>query len=205
MVHMADSTSSTASGQPRGEGPTQRSTSEIWARRVLFGLLAAVALVIFFQVLSAYAPRSWSARVGRLVDGQMAIGIAWGLFYGIVFSFLGVLVAAQARRPKVALAFKPVVVLVGALMALPNWLTLWVVLGTTASAHAGERILDVQAPGFRWATLIGVIIGVGSALALELVLYRSRRRKQELSELNTKMKQVTQAQQTENKEDQKDA
>ncbi|HPU13770.1 MAG TPA: hypothetical protein PLQ19_08250 [Aeromicrobium sp.] len=182
---MAELERSDTSTQPAGKGPGARSSVEIWARRLVVSLVIVVAVVIFFQVLSAYAPRAWAQRVGRVVDGRMSAGIAWGLFYGSVFSFFAVMIAWQARRPKVAWPFKPVVVLVGLLVALPNWLTLWVVLGTTASAHAGERIFDVEAPGFRWASLIGATLGVVAALVLAGILASSRRRKTELSNLKS--------------------
>ena len=40
-------------------------------------------------------------------------------------------------------------------------MTLGIVLGTGNAAHAGERILDVEAPAFRGATLAGALIALG--------------------------------------------
>ena len=37
-------------------------------------------------------------------------------------------------------------------------MTLSVVFGGNSAAHAGERIMDVEAPGFRGASLVGAII-----------------------------------------------
>ena len=55
------------------------------------------------------------------------------------------------------------------LLAGPNLLTLGIVIGTGNAAHAGERILDVDAPGFRGATLAGVML---AALLLALLQYQ---------------------------------
>jgi len=170
-------------GQPSAEGPAARTATEIWIRRIAVGLVVAVVVVITFQLLAAYLPRTWAQRVGRQVDGQMSTGILTGLFYGFVFSFLAVVVVWQARRPKIAWAWKPVVVLAGLAVAFPNWLTLWVVLGTSKSAHAGERIMDVDAPGFRWATMLGSVAGVLVAAAILGTFAASRRRKRQVAEL----------------------
>ena len=44
--------------------------------------------------------------------------------------------------------------------ALPNLMTLGIVLGRGNAAHAGDRILDVEAPAFRGGTLAGAILAV---------------------------------------------
>ena len=49
------------------------------------------------------------------------------------------------------------------LLAIPNLLTLGIVLGVGNAAHAGDRILDVEAPAFRGASLAGALIAVGLA------------------------------------------
>jgi hypothetical protein len=52
------------------------------------------------------------------------------------------------------------------LIALPNLLTLGIVAGSGDGAHAGERILDVDGPGFRTATAMGATAAVLVLLAL---------------------------------------
>jgi hypothetical protein len=54
-------------------------------------------------------------------------------------------------------------------------MTLGIVLGTGSGAHAGDRILDVEAPGFRGATLAGALIATG-LVAVAWYLISSRRR-----------------------------
>jgi hypothetical protein len=46
------------------------------------------------------------------------------------------------------------------IVALPNLMTLAIVLGTGNAAHAGERIMDVDAPLFRGFSLVGALIAL---------------------------------------------
>jgi hypothetical protein len=60
-------------------------------------------------------------------------------------------------------------------LALPNLFTLGIVLGRGNAAHAGDRTLDVEAPGFRGGSLAGAILAALCILAVWW-LVRSRRR-----------------------------
>jgi hypothetical protein len=59
-------------------------------------------------------------------------------------------------------------------LAGPNLLTLGIVIGSGHAAHAGERTLDVDAPGFRGASLAGAIVGALALAALEYLLVTRR-------------------------------
>jgi len=52
------------------------------------------------------------------------------------------------------------------------------VFGRGNAAHAGQRIMDVDATGFRGATLVGAVVGalLFTALVVMNVVYRRRRR-----------------------------
>jgi hypothetical protein len=54
-----------------------------------------------------------------------------------------------------------VAVVIALILAIPNVMTLGIVLGTGNAAHAGERTLDVNAPAFRGASLAGALIALG--------------------------------------------
>jgi hypothetical protein len=149
-----------------------------WSKRLLVGLALVVALVVLAFLGAAFLPRWWSHLVGRQVDGSMTVGVALGLFYGFVFMLLPLLVGRwgfHKRRPwKAWAAFAVATVLVAA----PNLLTLGIVIGRGGAAHAAERTLDVDAPGFRNSSLAGAIIAV-LALCAAWYLLHSRRRAQE--------------------------
>ena len=108
--------------------------------------------------------------MGSVVDGSLTVGALYGLFIGFVFTvapLLLLLVVWKWRSPdRTWLGWLGWLVLV-VLLAAPNLMTLGIVLGISDAAHAGDRTLDVEGPGFRLWTLIGVIAGVrrGARLA----------------------------------------
>ena len=124
---------------------------------------------------SATVPRWWAHRVGDQVDGSITHGTLLGLFYGFVFTFVPILVLVlilRWRRTPRAIA---VALLLAIVLALPNLMTLGIALGRGNAAHAGDRVLDVEAPAFRGGTLAGAIL---AALLVGFVAYlvSSRRR-----------------------------
>ena len=76
------------------------------------------------------------------------------------------------RRTPRAIA---VAIVLAIVLALPNLMTLGIVLGRGNAAHAGDRVLDVEAPAFRGGTLAEAIL---AALLVGFVAYlvSSRRR-----------------------------
>ncbi len=145
-----------------------------WPRRFAIGGAALVGAFIITLIMSAFLPRWWAVRVGNQVSQSTFNGVAIGLFYGIVFTFIPLLVlwiGFRRRRPwKVWLAF----VIGAVVLATPNLLTLSIVLGRGNAAHAGERILDTEASYFRASSLIGAILGTLALLAVIWFWFRRR-------------------------------
>ena len=141
-------------------------SGRMWLRRTVVAIIATVALVGLALLGAAFLPRWWSHRVAHQVNGSMSVGIMLGLFYGFVFTALPlvtVLRAFRKRRPwKVWVSLAALAIVLGG----PNLLTLGIVIGSGHGAHAGQRTLDVDAPGFRAASLAGAI---GAALAVAAV------------------------------------
>ena len=80
----------------------------------------------------------------------MTVGALFGLFIGLVFTVVPLVVAwivvrlrSQRRTWKGWLGWLVVV----ALTATPNLMTLGIVTGSSNGAHAGDRILDVDGAG----------------------------------------------------------
>jgi hypothetical protein len=161
--------------------PTVKS-SNVVLKIVLF-LAALVAAYVGFRASAAFFPRWWAQRVADQVGGSFTKGTLWGLFYGFVFTFVPLLLIFQIRRRFFNWTWRLIVVVVGLLLAAPNWLTLSVVAGNSKASHAGERIFDVDAPNFRVATLFGVIGGVAAAVALSWVGIVMKRRKEQVKKL----------------------
>lgn len=141
----------------------------------MIGGAIVLALVILSLIGAAFLPRWWSHRIGAQVDGSTSQGIGVGLFYGTVFTVLPLVVlwlTFRRRRPWTV----RIMGIVGALvLAAPNLMTLGIVAGGGDAARSGQRTLDVEAPGFRASTLIGVIAGAAIFCAV-LWLLDSRRR-----------------------------
>jgi hypothetical protein len=144
--------------------------------RPLWLTVLGVATVVLLVVLAgAFLPRWWSHRVGDEVDESITRGILVGLFLGFVFTFFPLLVAWFGVRRIRSSRGRVVVVLVAALLAAPNLLTLGIVVGAGSGAHAGDRTLDVEAPGFRGACLVGALVAA-AVIAWPWWALRSRRR-----------------------------
>ena len=177
-------------GDAEGTAPPPEKSGRSWQTKLIFAvvILALAALAYLFAV--TIVPRWWAQRVGDQVDGKISKGVAWGLFYGIVFTFLPLLVARQAVR-KVSWPMRIVFLVGAAVLALPNLLTLGIVVGNGNAAHAAERILDVEAPAFRAWTLTGAIFSgllAGAAFAL---MASGRRDRHKLKELQAEKKAQT--------------
>jgi hypothetical protein len=146
-----------------------------WGRRALwaFGVLAVVVVTVL--IASATVPRWWAHRVGAQVDGSIAQGTTLGLLYGFVFTLLPIAAIVLILRWRRTWKTILVALAIGVLLALPNLMTLSIVLGRGNAAHAGDRTLDVDAPAFRGASLAGAI-AAGLLLAFIGYLLWSRDR-----------------------------
>ena len=147
-------------------------------RRALIGAGVLVGIVLIYYIGGATIPRWWAQRIGDQVNGSITAGIALGLFYGIVFTFLPLFVLTFALRRRRSWRARAWLVGLAVLLALPNIFTLGIVIGNSSAAHAGERTLDVRAPDFRGATLAGAIIGAAAVVGLRYLLTSRRRAKE---------------------------
>lgn len=168
-------------GFPSESTPAATTTGRpSWINKAIVVAVAVVALVIAYLVLSAFLPRWWSIRVANLSDQAFSKGIFWGLVFGILSTLVPLLFFTAAwrvrkKRGGKVTAIASIVLAVAA--AVPNLLTLSIVLGSSNAAHAGERTLDTEAPGFRGATALGAIIAVVLFAALVFLIVRGRRRR----------------------------
>lgn len=178
-----------ASADRRGTGADGwKSYGQQTLRNVLLVLAVAVLAVAVGYGLAAFVPRWWAQWIGRRVDGSLTAGTVWGLFLGIVFTLVPLLVAWQAiTRRWIKGYWKAVVIAVALVLALPNLMTLSIVLGTSSGAHAGERILDVDGPGFRAASLWGAIIAALVFVGLAWLTRENRTRGRRVRDLKSEI------------------
>lgn len=158
-------------------------SSPNWVKRIVLAIVIVGVAYIAYLMSAAFFPRWWAQRVADQVNGGVTRGTMWGLFYGFVFTALPLLLLFQVRRGFFNWTWRGIVALIAIVLAAPNWLTLSVVAGNSNAAHAGERIFDVDAPGFRAATLVGVVAGAVVAIAATALSMRLKRRKAEVERL----------------------
>ncbi|MGA8851599.1 MAG: hypothetical protein WB508_07745 [Aeromicrobium sp.] len=161
-----------------------------WVRRAVLLLVLVIATYIGWRISAAFFPRWWAQRIADQVQGRFIAGTLWGLFYGSVFTFVPLLLLFQIRRRFFSWTWRGLVAVVAVVLAAPNWLTLAVVAGTSNAAHAGERIMDVDAPSFRAATLIGVVAGALLAIVITATSMRMRHRTQQVEQLKHERDQL---------------
>lgn len=170
--------------------PEQLERRKTIIRFAVFVVAGAILTVLLYFLLSALIPRWWSQLVGRQVSGRISTGILLGLIYGFVFTFLPLIVLAQARHRAFGWGAKGIIVLVAAALTAPNLMTLGIAIGTTSAAQAGDRVMDVTAPGFRYASLWGVVLGGLAALVVITVSILWERRSRELKILRARVEQL---------------
>ncbi|MET1039306.1 MAG: hypothetical protein ABW075_13610 [Aeromicrobium sp.] len=154
-----------------------------WVNRIVLAIVIVGIAYVAYLLSAAFFPRWWAQRIADQANGSVSRGTMWGLFYGFVFSAVPLLLLAQVRRPFFSWTWRAIVAIVAIALAAPNWLTLSVVAGNNNAAHAGERIFDVDAPGFRAATLIGVLAGAVLAFGITAAGMRLKKRKNEVKRL----------------------
>ena len=170
--------------------PEQLERRRIIIRFAIFVVVGALLTVLLYFVLSAFIPRWWSQLIGRQVSGRISNGILIGLIYGFVFTFLPLIVLAQARHRAFSWPAKGLIVLIAAALTAPNLMTLGIAIGTSPAAQAGDRTMDVIAPGFRYASLWGVVLGAIAGLVVVTVSILWERRSRELKLLRARVEQL---------------
>lgn len=158
--------------EPAPATGTARDSRDLKRRAITIGL-TLIAMVLIYLAASAFIPRWWAHRISGAVNGQLSTGTLLGLCFGLVFTILPLgLLWLTMRRPmhwKTRLAW----VVLALILAAPNLMTLGVAVGTGSGAHAGQRTMDVNAPMFRGATLIGTLIAAVVFITM-IIVYRRR-------------------------------
>ena len=161
--------------EPRGVEPPR------WARRAVVVVVAVLLILAAYALAAAFFPRWWGERIGALVGASTPTGVLWGLLIGAVFTALPVFVLAFVLRPRWKV--RAALVLAAVLLAVPNLLTLSVVLGGNDAARDGRDIWSREAPGFVTGTWIGAAVGALAAVLLLLARWSAVRRRRQLGVL----------------------
>jgi len=171
-----------------GGAPVEPERHISWSTRLIIGFVVLVALVVGYFIATSLLPRWWAHRVGAVADGSLTAGIFAGLTCGVVFTVLPLLLLRLMLGRRARWGLRLTYLVLAAVAAAPNLITLGIVLGTNNAAHAGERIMDVEASGFRGATLVGAVAGAVLMVAAWSLLFSRRRRKHEVERLRSELK-----------------
>ena len=155
-----------------GQGPAHARSSRNWKKTLILAGVALVLLVAAYFILNAFIPRWWSQRIGGAVHGSITSGTVIGLCLGFTFTLVPLFVLTLAMRPHTHWKMRITWFLLAMLLASPNLCTLAVVVGDGSGAHAGQRTMDVDAPAFRGASLVGAIIAVAVYAVLMFFILR---------------------------------
>jgi len=167
-------------------------TESNWKLRIVLVVTLVVVLGLGYLFGTTVVPRWWAHRVGNRVDGSLTAGTLYGLFIGFVFTFVPLVIARQVFRRvpnKVRLAF----LVIAIVAAAPNLMTLSIVTGSSNAAHAGDRVLDVEGPGFRAGSAWGVAIAVVVAVGLFVWTWQWRRDRRQLKGLKAERRAAASA------------
>ncbi len=166
--------------QPAQNIPTSPQRDINWTRRIVFICVGVAAVVLAYIIGGQMIPREWSQFIGRRVNQSFAAAVSYGLFYGIVFTFLPLMTLYFGFRKRRSWTMWLVFLGVALVLALPNLMTLGIVLGNGTPAHDAERTFSTEAPYFRGWNLAGAIIGVAFfAFAVSVMVRRHRLRDRE--------------------------
>ena len=172
---------------PVASHPTPKASERVWLRHTIEVLAAIVLIILLAYLAAAFLPRWWAHRIGHQANGGFTLGIILGLFYGFVFTALPLLTLRWAFHKRRPWKTWGLLTLLAILLAAPNLLTLGIVIGNGHAAHAGQRTLDVDAPGYRNATLAGAITAILVLASTQYLLSRHRRNRQQLDQLRQQL------------------
>ncbi|MFW0790674.1 hypothetical protein [Gordonia sp. CPCC 205333] len=168
-----------------------------FARKFAIILVAIGLAVITYFILANFLPQWWAQRIANRVEGKFSSGIWSGLTLGFICTLLPIVFVALAVVNRKKLKNIPSLgfVLLAVITAIPNLLTLSIVVGRTSGAYRGQNILDISAPGFRGAGLWGTIIAVIVGVIVCYYIWRFRRRGRDLRKAKATNAELSAAQQ----------
>jgi len=174
-----------------GWHPENRNGGGISAGKLVNWLVLVLVLVavgyLAYGAARAFFPRWWADQVGLQVMGSYTRGMLFGLGVGAVFTFVPLLLLAQARRRFFSWTWRLIIALLAIAFALPNWLTVAVAVGTSRAAQDGRIMMTADAPGFRNGSALGAVIGAVLGLIVVGTSMRLGQQRRRVRELKSKV------------------
>ncbi len=176
------------SSTSKPEAAEQGSKGSRLKRRFILTVVVVVSAVGAWYLGSAILPRWWAQKIGEIIGGRILFGNLFGAAMGAAFTILPLLALRAGWKFRAGWKRWLKFLVLALILAAPNLATLGIVMGTGDAAHAGERKLDVDGPGFRGGSLVGAILGFAFFVAISLLLRSRKKNKQNVAELKAKLK-----------------
>lgn len=171
----------------RGDGEVAPGPGSSWPTRVILTAAALVVTAALLSIAAGSLPLWWARRIAAVADGSRPAGAAAGLACGLAFTLVPLLMLRRALRRRRAWQSRVWLMAVAAVVALPNLLTLGMLLGSYGDAERARQVADLGAPGFRGASLDGAVAGVALAVGLWWLLGSRARRGRRIAELEEEL------------------
>src|ERR1700712_3342237 len=91
-------------------------------RKIIFGLVAVVLVVVGYFIGAAFLPRWWARQVGDWVNDSFTRGWLYGIAFGLVFTLVPLAVLATMFFRKLNNKARAVIVVLAVILAVPNLL-----------------------------------------------------------------------------------
>ncbi len=159
--------------------------------RLVIGLVLLVVIAVGVLLGITVLPRWWAGRVAGVTDRSLTAGIFAGLTCGVVFTAIPLLLLRGAVARHRGWRGRGIWFVAGLLLALPNLITLGIVLGSGESVRVASTSMDVDAPGFRGSTGVGAVLGALLVAAWWTLWASRRRRVREVHRLRAQLAEAT--------------
>lgn len=151
-------------------GGTTTDSAEFKDKAKHWAIIGAVG-IIGALIIAAVVPRWWSSLIGNIVNESLIGGTLIGIAIGFVCTFVPYWLFSTGWRKRDS--GSNFFLILGLIIAIPNLITLWIVLGFNHAAELSNARLELDAPGFKLGTLLGVI----AAIALAIFFWNLRRQR----------------------------
>lgn len=194
-LHMSESPLPTPLPDPSIPGhevPALKKPLPVWLSRTIIAFVAVVVAGVALLIASATVPVAWANMISNQVAGKASASIPLGMFYGFMFSFIPVVVGWQAHYKNMNKWLRLSILVLAALLALPNVLTLLVLNANTDAAVRARLNWLVNAEWFGIWSLWFMVIGVVSAVVVIFLTHIWARRGREIRKIRAAEKLVKQ-------------
>lgn len=176
----------------------EQSSTTLKDRAKHWAIIGGVGLVAIF-IVATVVPYQWGNLIANVVNRSWLAGIFTGVAIGFVSTFIPYWLLSTGWKKRES-GSANIFLILGIIVALPNLITLWIVLrsnGTgNGSADRADQLLNLGAPGFKFGSLIGAIAAAALAIVIWNIQRQRDKAKQEAAEEHDRAEAAAKANET---------